>query len=394
MRWPAHTRGCSSQLAGTDLNRDCDDLDLVLQVFNVRAARYALEHPHAATARATAETGIPQCVARRAPDRHLHRYGGGVHRRRPVRSRRDMLLPAGKLRRGHRQEVRPETPVFGAGSVFPATVRHLSQGLGRVSERGRMSRLRRRREVHRHEAGHRAPGPTARERNAGAKVLVAAGRCVEPLVQSCATSDCPAGSVCRQQQCERRDAPCRTDADCPAGTCRSDVVTATAEDTDGDEVPDVVDNCPFRSNPDQADDDGNHVGNECEVALAACPSEATVGTLSCRVDALDGAASQCLLDARFRGKLDKLVRRMQATLLRAERSSERAAGLRRVRHDLRSYRRLLASRRGREVLASTGCDDLVARTEAIAGAVAALLDAEPYDSTARRGRLAPHGVRE
>ncbi len=38
-----------------------------------------------------------------------------------------------------------------------------------------------------------------------------------------------------------------------------------------------------------------------------------------------------------------------------------------------SYRRLLASRRGREVLVSTGCDDLVARTDVIAGAVAALV---------------------
>ena len=369
--------GCSSQLVGTDLNRDCDDLDLVLQVFNVRAARYALEHPHAATARATAETGIPNaslaglrigtCTDTEAACTEDAQCGADA----------TCFFPPGSCVVDTGRKCDPKRQCSAREVCFPPQSGTCHKILGACQNadecRGFAADAKC---IDTKQGTGRQAQPLAK-RNAGAKVLVAAGRCVEPLVQSCATSDCPAGSVCRQQQCERRDAPCRTDADCPAGTCRSDVVTATAEDTDGDEVPDVVDNCPFRSNPDQADDDGNHVAMQCEVALAACPSEATVGTLSCRVDALDGEASQCLLDARFRGKLDKLVRRMQATLLRAERSSKRAAGLRRVRHDLRSYRRLLASRRGREVLASTGCDDLVARTDAIAGAVAALLDAEP-----------------
>ena len=37
-----------------------------------------------------------------------------------------------------------------------------------------------------------------------------------------------------------------------------------ATDSDGDGVPDCVDNCPTVANPDQADSDGNGKGNVCE----------------------------------------------------------------------------------------------------------------------------------
>jgi len=43
-----------------------------------------------------------------------------------------------------------------------------------------------------------------------------------------------------------------------------------AEDTDGDSVPDDVDNCPDRSNPTQADTDVDRVGDDCD----NCPSYA------------------------------------------------------------------------------------------------------------------------
>lgn len=38
----------------------------------------------------------------------------------------------------------------------------------------------------------------------------------------------------------------------------------SADDSDGDGIPDVVDNCPFVANPDQADTNGNGIGDVCE----------------------------------------------------------------------------------------------------------------------------------
>ncbi|MDH3361566.1 MAG: thrombospondin type 3 repeat-containing protein [Nitrosopumilus sp.] len=35
-------------------------------------------------------------------------------------------------------------------------------------------------------------------------------------------------------------------------------------DSDGDKIPDIVDNCPDVYNPDQADSNGNKIGDACE----------------------------------------------------------------------------------------------------------------------------------
>ena len=44
----------------------------------------------------------------------------------------------------------------------------------------------------------------------------------------------------------------------------SHAAQADFEDTDGDGVVDVVDNCPFDVNPDQTDNDGDGFGNVCD----------------------------------------------------------------------------------------------------------------------------------
>ena len=61
---------------------------------------------------------------------------------------------------------------------------------------------------------------------------------------------------------------CSSDLDClaePGETCQQGFVVLSAlADTDGDEIPDVSDNCPTVPNPDQADADGDGAGDACD----------------------------------------------------------------------------------------------------------------------------------
>src|SRR6185369_16245718 len=127
---------------------------------------------------------------------------------------------------------------------------------------------------------NRLVAPLAR-RNGRATVFTGSGRCVESRGPCTITADCSRGEFCNGGRCERERGVCRIDTDCPHGaSCERDLVVHALEDTDGDEIPDVVDNCPTVPNPDQRDTDGDHVGDACETtAPTTTTSTSTTTTL-------------------------------------------------------------------------------------------------------------------
>lgn len=106
----------------------------------------------------------------------------------------------------------------------------------------------------------------------GGLVFASAGHCVESRTTACAApADCTvAGEFCdgTTGRCSRDHGPCARDGDCATGaSCRQTLITATAADGDGDELPDHLDNCPTVANPTQADADDDGIGDACE----GCP---------------------------------------------------------------------------------------------------------------------------
>ncbi len=94
-----------------------------------------------------------------------------------------------------------------------------------------------------------------------------AGRCLQSLGRECPCGD---GEVCRPDGvCGLPAATCRSDQDClslPSAICASSLVTVVVPDTDGDEIPDAFDNCPFVPNPNQRGSLG--VGDACRGSAA------------------------------------------------------------------------------------------------------------------------------
>jgi Tol biopolymer transport system component len=149
----------------------------------------------------------------------------------------------------------------------------------------------------------------ARKRRSGARVLSGSGRCVEDTSIACDPSKgagangCRAGTFCEPSRvapgtgtCRRELRVCGTDDDCPRDVpCRPDLLTFTAADTDGDEIPDVSDDCPLAANPDQDDADGDGVGDACD-PTTACTELVTPAGVRCRTVAL-GELMTTLLDA-------------------------------------------------------------------------------------------------
>jgi Tol biopolymer transport system component len=107
------------------------------------------------------------------------------------------------------------------------------------------------------------------ETAAGGVVYNSVGRCLEVLSFGCAVNaDCEAGAFCDAGICQREQRVCVNDSDCTGVVCDRSVTAAivpASADSDVDGVPDHIDNCPFVPNSEQADFDGDEVGDVCDL---------------------------------------------------------------------------------------------------------------------------------
>ena len=105
--------------------------------------------------------------------------------------------------------------------------------------------------------------------NGGGEAVFSSGTCIEDQATACAEdADCAAGDQCGAEgTCLRRQGSCLTNADCAAGlSCEPHLVIVAAADTDADGLADPFDNCPDEPNIDQADADGDSLGDACDLA--------------------------------------------------------------------------------------------------------------------------------
>ena len=103
----------------------------------------------------------------------------------------------------------------------------------------------------------------------------------DPDCQSCRSdSQCAAAEVCVNHSCLPTSS-CTSDADCAIGlVCDSGAcgLPAPVADADGDGILDTVDNCPNTPNPDQADTNGDGLGDACaQVDPNTCTTDADCG---------------------------------------------------------------------------------------------------------------------
>jgi len=139
-------------------------------------------------------------------------------------------------------------------------------------------------------------------------IFVSSGRCVEVIGGACTVDDdCAADAFCDGATCTRFHGVCTSTPDCPGDTeCITGAgggIVPASPDSDGDGVPDHLDNCPHDANPTQTDVDDDLVGDACEMGAVAevtlARAAARPGGVACAAVSLSGAAAPGTLKHRI-----------------------------------------------------------------------------------------------
>lgn len=81
-------------------------------------------------------------------------------------------------------------------------------------------------------------------------------------------------------------------------------MTEIGPDTDGDEVPDIADNCPLDANPDQVDRDRDGVGDLCDSCAPPPPPEGWAHAVTDHLATANAAQDNCNVDAEMQALID------------------------------------------------------------------------------------------